>query len=138
MSHLRRVLLIVLPVLATALFAAGCGSDGKDIADVKSCLKDAKLKVEDLKEDKDVKSGVFASTDLTKVEDGEFTFAMAAHVTSESAIKEFKKESEAFRKTSGAEDKLDFETGVDGKYAWVAGGAKDTDDYKDARACVKP
>ena len=138
MSRPIRSLLAMSLIATVAFVAAGCGSDGKDIADVKACLKKAGLTVEELDKDKDVKSGVFASTDLSKVEDGEFTFAMAAHVTSDKAITEFKKESEDFRKSSGATDKLDFETGVDGKYAWVAGGAKSTKDYKDARACVKP
>ena len=105
---------------------------------MKACLKDAKLTVEDLPKDKDVKSGVFATTDLTKVEDEEFTFALAAHVKTDDAVKNFQDESTKFAETAGADQKLDFETGVDGRYVWVAGGAKDTDDFKDARACVEP
>lgn len=129
--------MLVLPVLAM-LLASGCGAEGRDIADVKACLGKVDLKVENLPKDKDVETGVFATTDLAKVKEEEFTFALAAHVKSEKAVSQFQDESKAFSKTAGADKKLDFETGVDGKYVWVAGGAKSTKDFKDARACVKP
>lgn len=132
-----RLLLLAIPLLAM-LVATGCGAEGKDIKDVKACLGKVKLKTEDLPKDKDVETGVFATTDLAKVKEEEFTFALAAHVKSEDAVKQFQDESKAFSKTAGTDKKLDFETGVDGRYVWVAGGAKDTDDFKDARACVKP
>lgn len=129
------VLAMLLPIM---LVVGGCGADGKDIQEVKACLKGANLTVEELPKDTDVTTGVFATTDLTKVEDEEFTFALAAHVKSDEAVKNFQKESTEFATTAGADKKLDFETGVDGRYVWVAGGAKDTDDFKDARACVEP
>jgi hypothetical protein len=138
MSRPKRIARTIVLSCSVALLAAGCGSEGKEIEDVKSCLAEVKLTVEDLPKDKDVTSGVFATTDLTKVEDEEFTFALAAHVKSDGAVKQFQDESKDFSKTAGADQKLDFETGVDGRYVWVAGGAKDTDDYKDARACVEP
>ena len=137
MFRSSRTIALAIPLLAM-LVATGCGADGKEMQDVKACLKDAKLTVEDLPKDKDVKSGVFATTDLTKVEDEEFTFALAAHVKTDDAVKNFQDESTKFAETAGADQKLDFETGVDGRYVWVAGGAKDTDDFKDARACVEP
>lgn len=137
MFRSSRRLVLAVPILA-ALVAAGCGTDGKEIDDVTSCLKDAKLTVEDLPKDKDVTEGVFATTDLTKVEDAEFTFALAAHVKTDAAVTNFQDESKKFADTAGADQKLDFETGVDGRYVWVAGGAKDTDDFTDARACVEP
>ena len=137
MFRSSRTVAVAIPLIAM-LVASGCGAEGKEIADVKSCLSKAKLKAEDLPKDKDVETGVFATTDLAKVEDEEFTFALAAHVKSEEAVKQFQQESKEFSKTAGADQKLDFETGVDGTYVWVAGGAKDTDDFKDARACVEP
>lgn len=137
MFRSSRTSIVILPLIAM-LVAAGCGADGKEMKDVKACLKDAKLTVEDLPKDKDVTTGVFGTTDLTKVEDEEFTFALAAHVKSDEAVKNFQDESKKFAETAGADQKLDFETGVHGRYVWVAGGAKDTDDFKDARSCVKP
>lgn len=129
-------MLIVL--LFAAAFVAGCGEDGKTVKDVRSCLSGLELTVEALPKDSSVSSGVFATTDLTKVDKEEFTFALAAHVKSDKAVKQFQDESEEFAKSAGADQKLDFETGVDGRYVWVAGGAKDTDDFKAARGCVKP
>lgn len=137
MFRSSRILVLAIPLLAM-LVATGCGSEGKEMSDVKACLKNAKLTVEDLPKDTDVETGVFATTDLTKVEDEEFTFALAAHVKSEKAVKSFQDKSTEFSETAGADQKLDFETGTDGRYVWVAGGAKDTDDFTDARACVKP
>ncbi len=131
--------LLVLPVvLLASIVAAGCGSEGKDIADVTACLKEAKLVVEpiDPQKDKDVESGVFATTDFSKLDDPDFRFAMAAHVTSEAAIERFQKKSSEFAKEAG--DDIDFTTGVDGRYAWVAGGAKGNDDIPTIRECVKP
>lgn len=142
--------MMMLMVLTATLVAAGCGgSSGKDIASVKSCLKDLKLSVEEAPDtDNDVKEGVFATTDLTALAaDGgkdaakapeEFTFAMAAHVKDASKVKDFQKESEEFAKTASSDGKLEFETGVDGTYVWVAGGAKGSAAFDDARGCVKP
>lgn len=135
----RAFALLLVPVLV--LLAAGCGGgSGKEISEVRACLDDLELTVEGPQEkDKDiVEEGVFASTDLTKAADGEFAFALAAIVKDDDAIKKFQKDSEAFSRTAEEDEKLDFQTGVDGKYVWVAGGSTEDDTYADARKCVKP
>jgi hypothetical protein len=136
----------MLMVLTATIVAAGCGSDGKDIESVTSCLEGLKLSVEaSPDDDKDVEEGVFATTDLAALaskdagkEPDEFTFAMAAHVKDVSKVEDFQKESEEFAKTASADGKLEFKTGTDGTYVWVAGGAKGSDSFKDARGCVEP
>jgi hypothetical protein len=136
----------MLMVLTAMIVAAGCGGSGKDIESVERCLKDMKLSVEKSPDtDKDVEDGVFATTDLAGIaakgsdaKSDEFTFAMAAHVKDESKVGDFQKESKEFAKTASADGKLEFKTGTDGTYVWVAGGAKGSDAYRDALGCVEP
>lgn len=130
----------VLLVAAFALLAGACGGGQKEIADVRACLEDAKLKVDAFNEsDKKVSEGLFATSDLTKGEQDEFTFAVAAYVTSEDTVSQFRKDTEEFSKTlSVGEQKLEIDSGTDDRYVWVVGGAKDAPAYDDARACVQP
>ena len=139
-------------ILVAALVASGCGGSGKDIADVQSCLKKLELDVQKLPADKDVESGVFATSKLPgaapivpaadKGDDGaatdEFTFALAAHVKSDKAVDQFQKDSEEFGKASSTDDKLDVRSGSDARYVWVVGGDSSTDSFKDAKDCVEP
>jgi hypothetical protein len=127
-------------VLSAALLAAGCGSGGKDIADVKSCLKKLDMTVEGApKDDKDVREGVFATSNLTGDDAAkDFTFAMAANVKDEDRIEDFEKQSKDFGKSAAADGKLEIKSGSDGEYVWVAGGAKGSGTLDDARDCVEP
>lgn len=142
-----RSAMFVMVVLFAALLATGCGGDGggdgKDITDVRACLKKLDLKVEaPPQDDKDVEDGVFATTDLTKGEPTDLTVALAAVAKSDKAVERFQKESEDFSKTlsvgNGKAGELSVESDSDGRYVWVVAGAKDNDTFTDARGCVKP
>ncbi len=126
-------------VAVAALATTGCGSSGKDLADVKPCLTKLGMKVESSpKSDSDVRKGLFAATDITDSNVKDFTFVMAAYVKNEDRIKEFKEKSETFAKDAASDGKLKVESGVDGDYVWVVGGAKGGEVFDDARDCVKP
>ena len=126
-------------VLGIAVLAAGCGGSTKSIADVQACLKKVEgMTVEKAPaKDSGVEEGVFATTDLTKGGKGDFTMAMAANVKSEKDVKTFQEQSKEFAGTDKTDKTFAVETGVDGKYVWVAGGAKDSETYKASLDCVK-
>lgn len=134
-ASLRTVLLIAF----TVVVAAGCGSEGRDIGEARACLEKLGLNVDSpAKSDKDVEEGLFATSDFEQAGEGDFTFAVAAHVRNEAAVERFQQESREFSKSVSADDKLQIESGTDGSYVWVAGGSADSDAVSDARDCVEP
>jgi hypothetical protein len=133
--NLRRII----PLLVLASFvAAGCGSSSKDIGEVRSCLKDAGMKVSKFPEkEQQVDEGVFATTDLSKGTQSKLTLAIAAYVKSEKTVDKFQKDVKDFSKAlSVGEQKLVIDSDVDGRYVWVVTGASEDKVYKDAIACV--
>jgi hypothetical protein len=138
MLHRSRFIVPVLLVSSSLLIAAGCGSGTPDIAETRTCLEKLNLTVEDPPaKDNEVKEGVFATTDLTKAAEGEFTFAMAAIVKDEGSVKTFEDEAKKLADAIAEDDKIKVETGTDGTYVWVAGGADDKA-IKSVRGCVEP
>lgn len=142
-----RAIVTVATIGALAVLAAGCGGSSTSIPDVKTCLEKLDLNVEaSPKDDKDVKEGVFATTDLSAGLTGgskdtsgqEFTFALAAIVKDQDSVKAFEKKSTEFAKSASSDGKLEFESGTDGDYVWVAGGEQGSDAFDDVKACVKP
>lgn len=131
---------MVLAVCGATMVAAGCGGGTKSIADVQSCLKGVKgLTVDKAPaSDKGVDEGVFATTDLSKGAEGDFTMAMAAVVKADKDVKTFQDQSKEFAAADKSDKKFAVKTGVDGKYVWVVGGASDSDTFKEARDCVEP
>jgi hypothetical protein len=129
----------VLLVSSSLLVLAGCGGGGTpDIAEVRTCLEKLDLKVEDPPaKDNEVEEGVFATTDLATAAEGEFTFAMAAIVKDEGSVKTFQDEAKKLTDAIAEDDKIKVETGTDGTYVWVAGGAEEQA-IKDVRGCVEP
>ena len=133
---------ITLALLAfTALVAAGCGSGGgKEISDVKSCLKKAKFTTESAtKSDKDVEEGVSGMLANEKKPD-ELAIALAAKVKDTDDVKDFDKQVDTLKKQLNAQDKdkYQFKNGVDGKYVWVVAGVKKSDAYDKGLDCVQP
>ena len=129
----------LIPLLLLASFvAAGCGSSEKDISEVRSCLKDAGMKVSKFPEkEQNVEDGVFATTDLSQGTQSKLTLAIAAYVKSEKTVDKFQKDVKDFSKAlSVGEQKLIIDSDVDGKYVWVVTGASEDKVYKDAIACV--
>lgn len=141
-----RVIRLPFLVFVAALVAAGCGSGGTDIADVRGCLDELGLKVEAPPEgDTDIEEGVFATSNLAAAAgdaesggDAEFTFAMAAIVPDEEARTTFEDQSRSFATSVSEDGKLEFDSGIDGDYVWVAGGEKGSDAFGDVRGCVEP
>jgi hypothetical protein len=136
-----------LALVAIALVAAGCGSSTPDIASVGDCLEEAGLTVEAPPTgDADVEEGVFATSAVTGAEAGEdpeassseFVFALAAIVPKEESRSRFVEQSAAFAESADDEGKLDFDSGTDGEYVWVAGGEAGAEGVEAARDCVKP
>jgi hypothetical protein len=132
--------LLVLAALSVAAFASGCGG-AKDVAEVKSCLKDLKLNVDSAgKTDKKVEEGVFATSDLTKGDAKDITIAVAARVKKDGTVKEFEKDNTAFadqlKKSERGKD-LKVESGTEGRYVWVVMGDASNDTYKKAKDCVE-
>lgn len=124
-------------IVATVVFA-GCAGGPPKIAEVRSCLEKVGLEVNDpMKDDKFVESGVFATT---KVGDSKvpFAFAMAAVVPKKSAQEKFLTQSKEYLQRTKSEGKLDFSSGIEGDYVWVAGGEKGADTVNRVRKCVKP
>ncbi|MEO6866944.1 MAG: hypothetical protein ABI200_02880, partial [Gaiellales bacterium] len=118
-----------------------CSSDPPEIKDVTKCLKDLKLNVEDAPgDDKDVREGVFASTDVTAAgaDPTKLTIALAALAKNDKAVKEFEKESKNFSKELAKSDgeKVEIESGTDGNYVWVVMGDKKDKTYAKAKDCV--
>jgi hypothetical protein len=135
-----RTAVTVLTVLLVSLFAAGCGGS-KDISEVSSCLKDAKLDVENAKKiDEKVKEGVFATSDLKKGDAKDITIAVAAIVKSDDTIKDFEKQNKDFVDQLAKSDSgkgLKVESGTDDRYVWVVMGNPDKDGFKKAKDCVE-
>jgi hypothetical protein len=133
-NHAHRLLL----VLFASLVATGCAAGKKEIPDVKSCLKDAGMKVEPFdKTEKQVKEGVFATTDLTKGDHDTFTLAVAAYVKNEKTVDEFKDDVKDFSDAlSVGKRKLVIDSDVDGDYVWVVTGVKEDKVFKAAVDCV--
>lgn len=140
----RRIIIVLLTAI---LLGSGCDGGGagagatteEDIAAVRSCLTEAKLKVEAFsEEDKKVTEGVFATTDLSKGDRKEFTFAIAALVESEKTVEEFERDTKEFSETlSMGEQKLVVDSGTEGRYVWVVGGASKDATYEAAHDCVQ-
>jgi hypothetical protein len=136
-----RLVAVVLVLATAALVASGCGSSGKDVSKVSSCLKDLKLNVENAKKsDKTVKDGVFATSDLTKGDAKNITIAVAAVVKSDDTIKAFEKQNKEFGdklKQGDTGKDLKVESGSDGRYVWVVMGNPSKSTYGKAKDCVK-
>ena len=131
-------------IAAAALLAAGCGGT-PDIDEVSGCLEGLGLTVEPANEDDpQVETGVFATTDLAgasqdpESDAAEFTFALAAVVKDEDSIDTFEDQSREFAESASEGGKLEFESGTDGRYVWVAGGEQGSDAFDDAKDCVQP
>lgn len=125
-------------IIATVLLAAGCGGGGKDIKNVTSCLKDAKLTTQNAKKgDKDVEEGVFGvSADVKNPQDT--VIAVAAIAKSDKAVKDFKKDAKKQYADLKDDEKKSVETGTDGRYVWVVAGNTKSASFKKSRDCVKP
>lgn len=136
----RRTLLILLAPAAAALLLSGCGalsSSGKDIPEVTSCLKAAKIATKAPEDnDKDIDEGISGTADLGG---DQMTIVVAARVKSDDKVQKFQKDVKGFTSNLTARDKASFglESGADGRYVWVVAGAKGSTTYKQARDCVK-
>lgn len=140
-----RLIRIPLILVAATVVTAGCGGE-TDIADVRTCLEELGLNVEAPPEgDTDIEDGVFATSNLEAAgadeeaaADAEFTFAMAAIVPEEKARTTFEDQSKTFASSVDEDGKLEFDSGIDGEYVWVAGGETGSDSFDDVRGCVEP
>ena len=133
----------IIPTLAVLALAsavvAGCGSSGKDIKEVNSCLKKAKFKTEQAaKDDKDVEDGVSGMT--TSKDQGELAIALAATVKKEKDVKKFQKQVDKLtdQLKQQDKDKYQFKNGTDGKYVWVVAGVKKSKTFDKGLDCVEP
>lgn len=126
-------------VLIAAVVAAGCSAGAKEISDVRSCLKDAGMKVEAFdKSEQQVKEGVFATTDLSKGDHDTFTLAVAAYVKSAKTVDEFQDDVKEFSDAlSVGKRKLVIDSDVDDDYVWVVTGVKEDKVFKAAVDCVR-
>lgn len=134
---MKRVALPAL-IITSALLLAACGTAGKSIDDVTSCLKDAKLTTQNAKDnDKDVKEGVFGvSADLKNPKDT--VIAVAAVAKTDKAVKDFKKDAKQQYDDLKDDEKKSVETGTEGRYVWVVAGNTKSETFKKSRDCVKP
>lgn len=139
MSLHRNIVRIALVLAATLAVATGCSSGGPPtIKEASACLEKLGLEVNPpLEEDPFVEDGVFATSKLGDA-DVPFAFAMAAIVPKADAREDFVRDSKAYLERTEGEGKLDFASGTDGQYVWVAGGEKDAETLDDVRRCVEP
>ena len=124
--------------LSLAVLLAGCAGGEREIADVRSCLKEAGMKAVPFdKQEDDVEEGVLATTDLSKGDQQRFTLAVAAYVKSEKTVKKFQEDVRSFTKAlSVGDQKLVIDSDVDGRYVWVVTGKREDKVYKAAVDCV--
>jgi hypothetical protein len=134
----KRTLMALAVLLIATVVASGCGSEGKSISSVKSCLKKAKFTTESAtKSDKDVKEGV---SGMASASQDELAIALAATVNKDKDVKTFQKQVDSLTKQlkDQDKDKYQFKNGVDGKYVWVVAGVKKSKTFDKGLACVQP
>ncbi len=141
---MRRTIVTIVVIAAATLLASGCGGT-PEISTVSGCLEELGLNVEPSGADEPlVEEGVFAVTDLAApTEDpaaatSELTFGLAAVAVDDEAVTKFRDKAKEFGETTAKGGDVEFESGTDGRYVWVAGGAKGSEAFEDVRDCVRP